>query len=152
MKRNIFILYLIVVVSFNNSLFSQENLKIEPDSRLYEVLKSSYIENLLHNTPNQIFYFNYLLEHSYIITDFSTDKDFEYNELRKIDPETKKITNELITNSNLLNFNILKYKCSNEGKRTYYKIGNTGKMLIMLSNREVTKGFNDYRNKRISIK
>ncbi|MBI4645846.1 MAG: hypothetical protein HY738_04400, partial [Bacteroidia bacterium] len=63
-------------------------------------------------------------------------------ELQRIDPKTGQKLDNPVTTDDLSNFNLYQfdYKVQKE-KRTYYKLGDTGKILILLSDNEISKEY-----------
>jgi|GEM_PF-1286475 hypothetical protein len=113
-----------------------------PDSKLSAVYTPEHLNNLKHNNPDAIEYFNFYVNNSFKITDLPQGKDLEKEELHKINPITKEITNEQIQMVDLVDFNPYLFSCkTDQNNRKYYSIGNTGKLLIMFSNKEIQEKF-----------
>jgi hypothetical protein len=66
------------------------------------------------------------------------DKKIDFVELKKINPKTGLIIeNYIITEKDLVNFNPLEYNCTLQGSSSYYKVGTTGKLLIVPSDSDL---------------
>ena len=114
----------------------------QADLRLSAVYSAEEISKLKQSAPDAINYFNFYVSNSYIITDFVADKPMDYKELHKIDPRTKEVLSDDIRTSDVIDFNPYLFDCTPDmDKRTYYKMGDTGKLLIMLSRKEINKKF-----------
>jgi len=123
-------------------LFSIYSFGQRIDSRLSAVYSPEELNSM---NPNAIKYFNFYVKNSYRIVNFTTTKPIDYKILYKINPKTKEIISEKINYSDIVDFNPYLFSCETaQDKATYYKIGNTGKLLIMLSREEIEK---EFRNK-----
>lgn len=105
-----------------------------PDARLYEVWTAEEIAHKVESSPFVIAYYNYFLDHAYKIVTAPTAKVIELPEVEI---------------GNLSKFNILAIQQQQNLKRrikhpTYYKIANTDKILVLLSEREFTQKLNKY--------
>ena len=130
-------LLLIGAIFISTYSFSQQ-----VDSRLNAVYSPEEIIHLKQSSPDAISYFNFYVNNSYIITDFVADKPMDYEELHKINHRTKEVLTDQITTGDLVDFNPYLFSCTpDQNNRKYYKIGNTGKLLIMLSRKEIEKNF-----------
>ena len=134
--RNIFILNLLFISMLS---FSQMNY----DTRLNTRYSDEYLQTLSENKLRDL---EFKLDNVYYIID-----DFEKNsglqELYKINNSTKKVVKQTLTNVDFDNFNILDYHyVQNYNTDNYYKIGDTGKTLVIISVKEYTNKFNNYRN------
>jgi hypothetical protein len=132
--RNLITLNLLFISLF---LFSQTNY----DNRLNVKYSDEYLQNLNQNELKSL---EFKLNNLYFIED-----NFEKNEslpkLFKINNFTKEIIEEALTNVDFNNFNILNYFVEqNYNTRNYYKIGNTGKTLVVYSVKEYTEKYNNY--------
>jgi len=114
----------------------------QTDSRLSAVYSADEIIKLKQSAPEAIEYFNFYVRNSYVITDFVADKPMDFEELHKINPRTKETLSDQITTGDLVDFNPYLFSCIPDmDKRKYYKVGDTGKLLIMLSRKEIEKKF-----------
>ena len=136
--KNIIILNLLLITSLIS--FSQKNY----DTRLNTKYSDEYLQTLSKDKLNDL---EFKLDNIYYIED-----DFKKNsglqELYKINNSTKKIIKQPLTNVDFDNFNILDYHyVQNYNTNNYYKIGDTGKTLVIISVKEYSNKFNNYRNK-----
>jgi len=119
---------------------------IHVDSRLDAVYSEDYIDNLVENNPQKVKYLNWCLDNSYTIVYAGVDKCEQMPYLKHFDP-VNKIVGENVENIDETNFNIFMYQFERQfDKKTYYRIGNTGKAIIFESNSKLTKNFNNYSN------
>ena len=117
----------IFAVSF--SAFAQEF-----NSKLLVKYDASELTNLKQNAPHQLELLNYYVNDACYFVDMP-DKPIEFHELQKIDPQTGEVNyDHVITSNDLIDFNPLEYNCEfNDMFSGYYKVGNTGKLLIIPS-------------------
>ena len=114
----------------------------QTDSKLSAVYSPEQLIQMKQTSPDAIEYFNFYVNNSYVITNFVADKPMDYKELHKINPQTKEILSDVVKTSDIVNFNPYLFDCNPDmDKRTYYKMGDTGKLLIMLSRKEIDKKF-----------
>lgn len=102
------------------------------DSRLYDVFDADFLETLQEKAPSQIQYYNFFLDNVYHIEALPNGKTTQY---------------EAVTIDDLDNINILKIINEQQLKRdynhmTFYKIANTNKILVLLSEKAFAKKFN----------
>lgn len=107
---------------------------------------AAYLKTLKEKTPAVFDYIYYFVNHSYEIIDYPVGK--VYPEINKINPKSRVIISEPITPEDLNNFNIHNFDYSVKyDTRNFYKLGNTGKCLIMYSSSEIARQFNLSKNK-----
>lgn len=124
-----------------------QSLKTEPDSRLLSRYEKSYIDKLAQANPETIQYMNFELDNSYIITDFPPGKIETLPELYLLDKAAKAPVKQSLTDFDFNNIDIFKYSYQRGfDSRTYYRIGNTGKVIAFKSEKELVEKFNN-RNK-----
>lgn len=109
--------------------FSQEfnqNLLVKYDKQELESLKT--------NSKEYFELLNYYVTDGFYFIDMP-DKPIDYKELKKIDSRTGEVDETyVITERDMENFNPLEYNCEYHAfKNSYYKLGNTGKLLIIPS-------------------
>lgn len=129
-------LLLIGVVLFTAFSYAQE----QPNSKLCDVYTTQHLANLKNNNPDAITYFNFYVNNSFEIVE-APDKPINKVELKRIDFNTKAILSDEIIENDLMDFNPLLYNCVTSDSRTYYSIGNTGKLLVMYSTEEIQVKF-----------
>ncbi len=124
---------------------------IQPDSRLYNVYSSEFIENLIEKNPNVIEFLNYQLDNSYFEIDLD-GKTFpsEYINIStlsyksKINEENK--TSSAFEDFNSGSFNCLKYEIVTfNDHRSFIHIDGTNKFLVFYSNQELKERYNKQR-------
>lgn len=114
-------------------LLSAQINTISIDERLYDVFEEDFLERMQSETPAMLEYYNFFLNHAYEIETLQADKESNYNEVQ-ID--------------NLTTINILKIIKEQSLQRDYsqqsiYKIKNTDKLLVLISEKELVKKFNE---------
>jgi len=133
---------------FGVLLFTLNSFAQISDPKLSAVYSPEQLNNLKNTMPGSIDYLNYYVNNSYRIVDFPTEKAIEHRMLKKIDPLTGQTINQEITINDIRDFNPYLFNCKPQmTSRTYYKIGNTGKMLIMYSHKEIQAGFKQWQLK-----
>lgn len=140
MKR---LVILIVLLFAGVSSFSQQLASI--DNRLRARFSDEYLLYMQQNLPEDLEYFTWFLDNSYIIKDVGFSGMDRFPKLRYFDAETKQIGAE-VTDFDEATFNIMEYAIDADGNETKaYVIGNTGKALVLLSNKDLTEKYNKYR-------
>jgi len=131
MKQTFILLLSIFILSSFSS--------IKPDKRVIDYLGADKVAMLQKSNPSLIHYYNFFLDNSYTIESVPADKlannNFTELTLPLINGEvdTKKL--------NVLNLNIQR----NYEENVYFKIKNSDKIFIMLSEKAFMKKFNAYR-------
>ena len=139
------IILLFVLVISMITAFSQVS---QIDSRLYAKYSEEDLLDMQRNRPEDLEYFNWFVENSYVIKDVANPEALDYPKLRYLDNETKSVGCE-VTEFNADNFNIMEYAVGvNQKTSVAYTIGNTGKVLVLYSNKDLTEKYNEYRRKR----
>jgi len=112
------------------------------DQRLNDKYSIEYLNDLKSQDPAALDYLNYFVENVYRIIDMP-DKQIACLDLKRVDVTN----NQPITLAEMENFNLYKYNCTVlPDKRMFYKIKNTGKLLIIKSEKELKDSFsNDQR-------
>lgn len=134
MKRYQFIIVFLVLILPLMSI-SQSSDKINP--KLYAKYSNEYLETLKTDHPDRLAFLNYFADETCYIVDMP-NKPIETIDLQKNDAEDGYV----ITLSDLEDFNMYEYNivpAINEQK--YYKVGNTGKLIIVRSEMSMTKRF-----------
>lgn len=113
--------------------FSQSNtVKINP--KLYEKYTAEFLEDLSKENPGQIAYLNFYVENACYIIDMP-EKPIKCVLLEKKSEDP--VTAADLEDFNLYEFNVL----TKENERRYYKAGNTGKLIVVRSNKEIRRMF-----------
>lgn len=130
-----YLFYLISFVFFANTILAQNS--VQADQRLYDCFPEDYIKQLEKNNPQLIRYYNFFLENSFQIVDYSTEKpskgkviyDYAKNNIKTID----------IDNFNPFMFNLdLDYE-----HYTHYLIPDKKKVIVFYPKKRIEK---DYKN------
>lgn len=108
------------------------------DSRLLTKYDKSSLDKMQQDNPEQINFLNYYVEHAGYIVDMP-EKPIDYVDLVRLSNNSK-----AITLTELDNFNPYLYNCKNlPDKNSYYRIGNTGKLLIMVAMKNLQTQYNN---------
>ncbi len=114
--------------------------QVKIDERLYAKYDKAYLEKISRENPELLEKMNFFVEHAGYIIDMP-DKPIEYKDLVRKSDHSKDITMDEVKN-----FNIYLYDCQPAIDRsTYYKIGNTGKLLILRSSQELNRMYDNYK-------
>jgi hypothetical protein len=118
---------LLFVFSANIVVFSQSY-----NSKLLVKYDSQTLAKMEQKNNAQFELLEYFVDNGFNFIDMP-DKEIQYIELEKIDPATGEVDDEyIITEADIKDFNPLEFNCIyNDMQRSYYKVGNTGKLLII---------------------
>lgn len=117
---------------------------IAPDPRLDAVYSEEYLQDLTDKYPQDLVYKNWYLDNSYTIMMLDMEKCEQMPFLKHLDPVNKIIGNN-VEDVDVVNFNIYMYHIQRQYDRdVYYRIGNSGKALILDSGLNLAKKFNKY--------
>ena len=129
-------LLLFNLLCFSMLSFAQSNY----DARLNAKYTDEYLQNISVEKLNSL---EFSLDNIYFI-DGNFEKVESLPELYRINNSTKQIIETPLTNIDFNNFNILEYSYEQKyDTRNYYKIGNTGKTLVILSMKEYVEKLNN---------
>ena len=124
----------------------------KPDPRLYKCYDSAFLDTLMIYRSNLIVYLNFYLDHAFFIADLPPNKSLDVPDISEVlmipRKESERYRNFDLTveGYNPANWNILRYNFKRSfDDRTYYKIGNTGKVLVFYSGSELNDIFNEYK-------
>ncbi len=147
----------LLLMIFSIISFAQDNVfNPKPDERLFECFDSTYIETLIKTESVMILYMNFFLDSSYFITDIPKGKEIMITDIRtvtivKMKKDGKKqFFNEDLDPFKPVSFNVYKYNFTrNFNQKSFYKLGDTGKMLVFYSGEELNNTFNKYKNRLV---
>lgn len=98
------------------------NLNAQIDSRLTDVFTLNELQKLEKNNPDSLNFMHFILKEGYYFMDYPTGKSIDCENL----PD--------FTKDELKQFNFFKYNLKIlNNKQNYYKLGDTGKVLVILS-------------------
>lgn len=133
LMKNVLIIC-ISVLYFNTMSYSQSNTKYNP--KLFTKFSKKELKTIAKEFPDSVLFLNYIAEKGYYITEF---------------PQ-KPIPHQIIENftaDKLDNFNIFEYDVRFlENKNNYYKLGDTGKLLVLVSMKDI-KQFSKQEKKNV---
>jgi len=123
------ILLLIAAVLFVGSVFSQNY-----NEKLLVKYTDKELTQMQKENPKQFDVLNYFVTEGFNVVDMP-DKPIEYMELAKVNPKTGQVDADYqFTMADLESFNPFEFNCMfDSGKSMYYKVGNTGKLIIVES-------------------
>jgi len=125
-----------LLIVFSMTAFSQQTI----DNRLLVKYNQTELQKMQQDNPEQFEFLNYYVEHAGYIVDMP-QKPIQYTDLVRLSDNSKSISLDELTN-----FNPYLYNCNNlHDQNTYYKIGNTGKLLIMVAMKNLQTQYNNYK-------
>ena len=141
-KKIIYPLLLLTLI-VRIDVYGQNTTPSNTDFRIVETYGVDYVNRMDLESPNRLTYLTYFLEHSYFIMDYPKGKTYE--DINSIPDKNGVVGNLIIDINNLSAFNVLNYNFTREQKtRTFYKIVNTGKMIVFYSQDEFLKNYNEF--------
>ena len=136
------IILLLMLVISGITAFAQT---LTIDSRLYAKYYEEDLLDMQQNRTRDLEYLNWFVENSYVVKEVADPEVLNYPKLKYMDKETKMEGREA-NEYDAENFNIMEYGFEISAKSSnVYKIGDTGKLLIFYSSRDLTKLYNEYR-------
>jgi len=118
--------------------------QIAPNTNVAEAFSGEQIESM---SPDRIEYLNYLSLYAWEIVDVPEGKlDADLPYLYRVDNETKLTLNAAMNCNEIQSFNLLTYRYSIKTERNYYRIEGCDKWLMIKSHKEITDGYNEFRN------
>ena len=142
MKRVKFILMffilLLVIVSVKAQTVKERN--VAPDKRISEAFGEKFVLELKSDNQEMIMYYNFYLDNAYYITELPVDKYEFINSLVSLNINPFSTKNEI-------NILMLDMKLNFE-KETYYRIGNSQKVMVFYSGKDLTEKYNEYKNSK----
>lgn len=144
MKRILIILILTFAFA---GVYAQQGGNVVPDGRLYAKFQADDINNLVNQMPQEIVYWNWFIEYGYVVKKTTPEYASNYPALKFIDKDTKLAAEEEVAYDKA-SFNIMAYDFEILPDRTnIYRIGNTGYIVNILSNRDLVVKFNNRNNR-----
>jgi hypothetical protein len=137
MKQFLLVLALILIASL--TVFGQF-----VDPRLQVKYSENEIQSISYNHPNELNYLNWYLDNSFVIIDMSVEKCEYLPYLKHYDPSTKTV-GENVSEISEENFNVLLFSYERKyDKSSTYRIGNSGKAIVFLSEKDLVSNFNKH--------
>ncbi len=150
MNYKVFCVILLLTFTYTNT-YSQRNDLYQPDARLYTSYDSAFLDTLTMNKSNLILYLNYYLDSAYFILElpeskFSNIPDIsEVREIRKDSLPPRNFPYDAadldFSNINILRYNFIRHY----DQQSYYKLGNTGRVLVFYSGKELSQRYQAYK-------
>jgi len=131
------ILFSLLIMDFSASAQKKSSELFTPDKRLIDCYDSSYIEMLQKKNPSLIMYYNFFLDSSYYVVDLPLEKQNFVNNLESL---------ELGEDEDINCINVLKFGVKLDFEKiTFFRLGNTDKMIVFYSGEKLFEKYNDYR-------
>ena len=126
MYRYVFFFALSIMLSYS-LCFSQDY-----SEKLLIKYESSEIDQMKSQNAWDLELLSFFVEEGYYFIDMP-DKEIDYIELQRVDPKSGSIISGYsISEKDIEDFNPLNFNCMfDEYKNRYYKVGNTGKLLVV---------------------
>jgi hypothetical protein len=140
--KKLFIVFLSMFVMSITIAQAQSN---QPDPKLIEGFGQETVDFYIQNAPELIAYYNFFVNYSYKIVDLPQEKMSELDNIPSFQIKEKFISEPVdYSEQGLQNLNILKYdfKLDQIGSMIY-KIGNTNKLIVFYSGKEIQTMFNE---------
>lgn len=120
----------------------------DPNPKLLVKYSADEILQLKKDSPEQFELLNYFVESGYYFMEMPK-KEIEFETLKKIDSQTGQVVDGyVITEEDLSNFNPLNYNCNfRDLKRSYYKVGETGMLLVIPATHELQIALDNQKRK-----
>ena len=140
MKR---ILTILIMALAFTGVYAQQQGSVVPDSRLYAKFQADDINNLVNRMPQEIIYWNWFVDNGFVVKKTTPELASNYPPLKFMDKDTKLAAREEVE-YNEANFNIMEYDFEIlPDKTNIYRIGETGYIVNILSNRDLVVKFNN---------
>jgi len=143
MIKKVTFIAIILSAFIASSAFAQ--VKIVPDSRLYQCFSKEYIQEVQLNNPKLLAYYNFYLDNSYFISKTNSTKKMDIPSISNVKyKESDKQFDENIKDFSMKTFNPLKYDFKIE-KNVYshYSLGN-GDVIVFYPLKRFMKKYNEY--------
>ncbi|MBN2669757.1 MAG: hypothetical protein JXR60_11085 [Bacteroidales bacterium] len=111
------------------------------DQRLLQVYSAERLQQIEQNAPGSIDYLNFYVRNSYQFIERPEGKEIETKELRFVNIQTGAEMSFDLTEADLRNFNPMLFNCRPGENHTYYSIGSSNKILMMLSQKEIERRY-----------
>lgn len=144
MKKVIVFMVFILILSISYAQISKT--KVAADPRIIEVFGQETVNFYLENKPSVIQYYNFFLENSYTIEEMPQEKMEGLQTLPELKLKTEFQTDLAdYSEKGLENLNIMKYDLKiDPNVGPIYRLGNTNKIIIFLSGKEIQNLYNKY--------
>ena len=138
MKR---ILIILILTAASSVIYAQQG-NVVPDNRLYSRFQTADINNMVENLPSEIVYWNWFVDNGFVIKKTYPELVQAYPPLKFFDKDTKLAGEEEVAYDGE-SFNIMAYDFEIlQNKTNVYRIGNTGYVVNILSDRDLVKKYN----------
>jgi hypothetical protein len=144
MKKNLFFILFFLILGVSYAQVSKS--QVIPDPRVVEVFGQETVNFYLENKPSVIQYYNFFLENSYSIQEIPQEKIGDLSSLPELKLKEKFQTDYVdYTDKGIENLNVMKYDLQiDPNVGPIYRLGNTNKLIIFLSGKEIQNLYNKY--------
>jgi len=105
------------------------------------------VEQVASMSEERVEYLNYISMYAWEIVDIPEGKsDANFPLIYRVDNESKLTLNSALKCSEIESFNILVFQYSIKAERNYYRIEGCNKWLMIKSHKEITAGYNSFKN------
>ena len=134
----------LIILGINFAQNTKEQIIADP--RIVEVFGQETVDFYLENNPSIIRYYNFFLENSYTIQDMPQEKMEGLKTLAELKLKTQFQTDLAdYSDKGLENLNIMKYDLKiDPNVGPIFRLGNTNKIIIFLSGKEIQNLYNKY--------
>ena len=141
MKRILIILILTFAFA---GVYAQQEGNVVPDSRLYSRFQATDINNMVEKLPSEIVFWNWFADNGFVVKYTSPEEAMMFPPLKFIDKDTKLAADEEVAYDEAT-FNIMAYDFKIfQDRSNSYRIGNTGYIVCILSDRELVVNYNKH--------
>ena len=141
MKR-IFII-LILTLAFAG-VYAQQEGSVVPDNRLYSRFQTADINSMVEQLPSEIVFWNWFVDNGFVVKRVALEDAMAYPPLKFVDKDTKLAAEEEVAYDEAT-FNIMAYNFEIfQDRSSAYRIGNTGYVVFILSDRDLVKAYNKH--------
>ncbi len=140
MKKLLTILVLLVAFT---GVYAQQ-VSVIPDNKLYAKFQSDDINNMVNLMPQEITYWNWFAYNGFVVKRTTPENAQKYPLLKFFDKDTKLAADEEVAYDES-SFNIMAYDFEIlPDKANAYRIGETGYVVNILSQRKLVENFNKF--------
>jgi len=141
MKRILIILILTFAFA---GVYAQQEGSVVPDNRLYSRFQTVTINNMVEKLPSEIVFWNWFVDNGFVVKYASPENAMQFPPLKFYDKDTKLGAEEEVVYDEAT-FNIMAYDFEIlQDRSNAYRIGNTGYIVSILSDRELVTNYNKY--------
>lgn len=144
MKKVIVFMVFFLILGITYAQVSKTQVTADP--RVIEVFGQETVNFYLENKPSVIQYYNFFLENSYSIQEIPQEKIGDLPDIPELKLKEQYQTDFVdYSDKGIENLNIMKYDLKiDPNVGPIYRLGNTNKLIIFLSGKEIQNLYNKY--------